>query len=130
MITRQVTECIGEWFTDGTVDEWLAEHELNGVKALTDKQIAMVRSLAEERTDGRFFAVSPSGFSAFRVARAGLYDGWPYWKKRICVGYVGPLAIIETMEAYSLDRIVLVESCGPGHADHGLLCPGFREVSP
>ena len=97
----------GEWFEDGTVDEWLAAHATSGAPALTDKQVAMVRTLATPPPEGKMWLVY---FDTVwqRAHTVGLYDGWVYWKPRICIGYGGTLGFA-CEEAYHLRNIGIGE---------------------
>jgi hypothetical protein len=118
----------GEWFTDGAVSEWLQEHAQSGVRTLTDEQEAAVRKLATPLPDGRFYAVtSASGYVFQRVLSVGLYDGWPYWRKRLAVYVKGPLGG-ETMEAYRLTHVFDTEPCRCPPEKHYMMCDGWRVV--
>ena len=115
MITSMVAQQEGEWFTDGTVDEWLAVHTASsawgggqGHMDLTPAQVAMVRALATEPPPGRFWLVQVSGY-LHRLQVIGLYDGWVYWRKRIVLGTDGPIPVTHHHEAYNLEAAMLGE---------------------
>lgn len=101
-----ITQREGEWFTDGTVDEWLVEHATSGARALTDDQIGMIRRLREPLPDGQFWVVRESDFW-HRLLVVGLYDGWVHWRKRIMLGTDGPLPVLHHHEAYHLREIAI-----------------------
>lgn len=133
MIARQVTEYKGEWFTDGTVDDWLAEHAASvrdgSPSPLTSAQARMVRKLATKPDDGRFWLVRTSGGYWHRLLRVGLYDGWPYWRKRLAVGTDGPIPGMHQHEASGIEAI------GRGELSDGSVFPFYpwrlvEEVKP
>lgn len=132
MIARQVTEYEGEWFTDGDVDAWLREHEAsvrNGSpRLLSPKQVAMLRRLATAPDDGTFWLVR-TGEYWHRLMVVGLYDGWPYWRKRIAIGTDGPIPGMHRHEATDIEAI----ACG--EPSDGSVFPFYpwricREVRP
>lgn len=98
--TREVR--IGEWFTDGTVDEWLAAHAVSGVRALTDAQVAILRQITEPAPAGLFWLVQTDREYWHRAECVGLYDGWVYWRPRIAVATDGPIPGWHTREGYEL----------------------------
>ena len=90
---------VGEWFTDGTVDEWLAAHAACAeAPSMTDARIAVLRQIVEPPPPGLFWLVSDDGDFWHRVECVGLYDGWPYWRPRIAVATDG----WHTREGYRL----------------------------
>lgn len=94
---------VGEWFTDGTVDEWLAAHAAcTEAPSMTDARIAVLRQIVEPPPPGLFWLVSDDGDFWHRVECVGLYDGWPYWRPRIAVATDGPIPGWHTREGYRL----------------------------
>ncbi len=114
MIERTVTTREGEWFTDGTAEEWLAEHTRTAGsgshRALTAEQADMVRKLATPPPEGQFWVVRESDYW-HKLWRVGLYDGWVFWQKRIVLGTDGPLPVEHLHEAYHLREIALAVPC-------------------
>jgi hypothetical protein len=118
MISRTATVLEGEWFTDGTPDEWFAAHAesaARGHRDLTDEQRAMVRRLTETPTEGRFWIVRVDDFW-HRLWTVGLYDGWVFWRPRLCLGTDGPIPGMHPHEGYNLSEIALGE---PNTRPHG-----------
>jgi len=97
----------GEWFTDGTPDEWFKAHAESAARGggmghndLTDQQKAMVRILASEPPPGMMWLVVT--YEVWhQFCQIGLYDGWVFWRPRVYVGFVGTLGF-EGAEGYSL----------------------------
>ena len=112
MIARQVTEYEGEWFADGDVDGWLREHAASirdgSPRALSPGQVEMVRRLATTPDVGSFWLVRTDGYW-HRLMVVGLYDGWPYWRKRIAVGTDGPIPGLHRHEAADIEAIAYGE---------------------
>lgn len=113
MRTRTETVHEGEWFTDGTVDEWLAEHAKSaawanggGHRDLTPEQAEMIRKLATTPPQDRFWVVRVGDYW-HRLWTVGLYDGWVFWRKRICLGTDGPISGMHHHEGYNLDAVAL-----------------------
>ena len=113
MYTRTVTEHEGEWFTDGTPDEWFAEHTKSANagpgrdhRDLTDAQKDMIRRIAAPAPEGQFWVVCEGGYW-HRLWTVGLYDGWVFWRKRVCIGTDGPISGMHTHEGYHLERVAL-----------------------
>ena len=105
----------GEWFTDGTPDEWFAEHAKSaawgggsGHRDLTDEQKAWIRTLATTPPEGMFWLVNEGGYW-HRLWTLGLYDGWVFWRKRVCLGTDGPISGEHVHEGYDLRGIALGE---------------------
>ncbi len=111
MITRMVEQREGEWFTDGTADDWIAEHAAlaagGGVRALTPEQESMIRKLAGPPPEGEFWLIREGDYW-HKLYRVGLYDGWAYWRKRMYLGTDGPLSCEHGHEAYNLRSV----ACG------------------
>lgn len=117
MLERTVTVREGEWFTDGTADEWIAEHaRLAGQHshpALTPDQESMIRKLAGPPPVGDYWVIREDDYW-HKLQRVGLYDGWVYWHKRIVLGTDGPLPVEHHHEAYRLRAISgAVSAIGP-----------------
>jgi hypothetical protein len=120
------TERIGEWFDGGAPDEWLAVHAAApGLRALDPVQADMIRRLASPPPDGCVWLVG-DGDTLHQMITVGLYDGWPFWRKRIAVlrdGTLGP----EVAEAYNINSVVVGEPCDcPDKPSHRPLCRGYR----
>lgn len=109
MKTHTLTVSEGEWFTDGTPDEWFAAHTAacrdGSPRDLTDEQKAMVRILASEPPSGMMWLVCT--YEVWhRLLAVGLYDGWVYWRPRLYVGFDGTLGF-EGAEGYELRNIAI-----------------------
>jgi hypothetical protein len=115
VITRTVIQHEGEWFTDGTPDEWFAAHTLSANagpgrdhRDLTDEQRAMVRLLTTKPPEGKFWLVQTNGYW-HKLWTVGLYDGWVFWRPRVCVGTDGPIGGMHTHEGYHIEAVALGE---------------------
>ena len=113
MRTRTETVTEGEWFTDGTPDEWFVAHaaamaQYDGRCLMSDEQRAMVRRLATEPPEGKFWLVRTSGYW-HKLWTVGLYDGWAFWRKRVCVGTDGPISGMHRHEGYDIEEVALGE---------------------
>lgn len=117
MNIRMVEERVGEWFTEGTVDEWLAVYD-GRIQKPSDEQIAMIRRLVTPPPAGQFWVVCVMGGYWHRLYDVGLYDGWVYWRKRIALSTDGPIPVAHTHEAYHLDAVALAVN-DPTNRWHG-----------
>ncbi len=132
MKTRIVTEQEGEWFTDGTPAEWFAVHTASAARSdghrdLTDAQKDIVRLLVIPPPAGHFWVVQTNGGYWHRLWTVGLYDGWPFWRKRVCVGTDGPIPGMHEHSGYDLEACRLAVPNTEPHAFHDWK---FAEVTP
>ena len=146
MRTETRTVRIGEWMDTepANVEHWLEVHAAGSLlrrdqrnPPLSDEQQGLVREIARRLAAGERVAVTVNQ-STQELYRIGLYDGWVYWRERLCLLTGGTLGA-EVREAYNLRSawtIVHCDGCGlGGHTKHGPLCRGWRrgeriEVTP
>lgn len=126
MRTETQTVRIGEWFFDGSVEDWLATHERSGVRPLTEKQIAFIHDITGPGGE-RGWGVERSSGVIHRIISVGLYDGWAYWCPRLCLLVAGTLGV-EVVEMYEVRYIYKLEKCNCPKNNHRILCRGFRAV--
>lgn len=133
MKTKTVTVLEGEWLEGGDLDSWLAAHAAaRDVPQLTVEQVASLRRIMDACIAGRGVSAEFSHSSVdFKILRVGVYDGWVYWRPRLCLLVEGTLGC-EVREGYDLGQVFDLVPCVDAECverSHRWPCRGFRRVS-
>ena len=75
------------------------------------------RALVDHLEAGGVAFYRPCFLASHRILRAGMYDGWPFWRPTPAVSYIGPLRSVEYAFYYQLWRGEVSLRCLPEFLD-------------